>query len=142
MATALEPKQTVVTERQGSDRSFGYVFAVVFALIGLFPLWRLEAPRWWSLALAVGFAICAALFPRVLNPLNRAWLAFGKLLHRIVSPVVMGAVFFLAVTPTALIMRLRGRDLLSRKWRPDLSSYWIEREPVTQPPSETMKKQF
>ena len=142
MATALEPKQTVVAERQGSDRSFGYVFAVVFAVIGLFPLWRLEAPRWWSLALAVGFAICAALFPHVLNPLNRGWLAFGKLLHRIVSPVVMGAVFFLAVTPTALIMRLRGRDLLLRRWRPDLSSYWIEREAVTQPPSETMKKQF
>lgn len=142
MATALEPKRPAEAEKQASDRSFGYVFAVVFALIGLFPLWRLDVPRWWSLAIAAGFAVFAALFPHLLHPLNRAWLAFGKLLHRVVSPLVMGAVFFLAVTPTALIMRLRGHDLLLRRWRPDLSSYWIEREEVTLPPSETMKKQF
>jgi Saxitoxin biosynthesis operon protein SxtJ len=142
MATALEPKRVAEAERQGSDRSFGTVFAVVFALIGLFPLWRLEAPRWWSLAIAAGFALLAILFPHVLHPLNRAWLAFGRLLHKIVSPLVMSAVFFLVVTPTALIMRLRGRDLLSRRWHPQQSSYWIEREVLAQPPSETMKKQF
>ena len=88
------------------------------------------------------FAVFAALFPHLLHPLNRVWLALGKLLHRIVSPLVMGAVFFLVVTPTALIMRLRGRDLLSRRWHPEQSSYWIEREAAAQPPSETMKKQF
>ena len=142
MATALEPKRAAEAEKQGSDRAFGYVFAVVFALIGLFPLWRLDTPRWWALAIAAGFAAMAVVAPQVLGPLNRAWLAFGKLLHRIVSPLVMGAVFFLAVTPTALIMRLRGRDLLSRRWRADLSSYWIEREPAALPQSETMKKQF
>ena len=142
MATALEPKRIGEAERQGSDRSFGYVFAVVFALIGLYPLWRLESPRLWSLVIAAGFAIFAFLFPHLLHPLNRAWLAFGRLLHKIVSPLVMGAVFFLAVTPTALIMRLRGRDLLLRRFRPELTSYWIEREALAQPPSETMKKQF
>jgi len=113
MATALEPKRIAEAEKQGSDRSFGYVFAVVFALIGLFPLWRLEAPRWWSLAIAVGFAVIAAVYPGVLGPLNRLWLAFGKLLHRIVSPLVMGAVYFLAVTPTGLLMRLRGRSAVA-----------------------------
>jgi len=142
MATALEPKRVAEAEKQGSDRSFGYVFAVVFALIGLFPLWRLDAPRWWSLAIAFGFAIVAVFYPRALGPLNRLWLAFGRLLHRIVSPLVMGAVYFLAVTPTGLIMRLRGYDLLSLRRRPDLSSYWIERETASLPPSETMKKQF
>lgn len=142
MATALEPKRVAEAERQGSDRSFGYVFAVVFALIGLFPLIRLEAPRAWSLAIAAVFALFAALFPHLLHPLNRAWLAFGRLLHKIVSPVVMGAIFFLAVTPTALIMRWRRRELLSLRFRPDQPSYWIERETPTLPPSETMKKQF
>ena len=142
MTTALEPKRAAEAEKQGSDRSFGYVFAVVFALIGLYPLVRLDAPRWWSLAIAVAFAAVAALVPHVLGPLNRAWLAFGRLLHRIVSPLVMGAIYFLAVTPTGLIMRLRGHDLLSLRRRPDLSSYWIEREPAAEPPSETMKKQF
>src|SRR5687768_12966525 len=110
MATALEPKRAAETEKQGSDRAFGYVFAVVFTLIGLFPLWRLEAPHWWAIAIAAVFLFFAVLFPHLLNPLNRAWLAFGRLLHRIVSPLVMGAVFFLAVTPTAVIMRLRGHD--------------------------------
>ena len=142
MATALEPKRVAEAEKQGSDRSFGYVFAVVFALIGLFPLWRLDAPRWWALAIAAAFALIAVLYARALGPFNRAWLAFGRLLHRIVSPLVMGAVFFIAVTPTGLIMRLRRRDLLSLRRRPDLSSYWIEREAETLPPSETMKKQF
>ena len=142
MATALEPRRATEAEKQGSDRSFGYVFAMVFAVIGLFPLWRLEAPRWWCLAIAALFAVFAALFPHLLHPLNRVWLALGKLLHKIVSPLVMGAVFFLVVTPTALIMRLRGRDLLSRRWHPEQSSYWIEREVLAQPPSETMKKQF
>jgi hypothetical protein len=142
MATALEPKRVAEAEKQGSDRSFGYVFAAVFALIGLLPLWRLEAPRWWSLALAVGFAVVAAVYPGALGPLNRIWLAFGKLLHRIVSPIVMGAVYFLAVTPTGLLMRMRGRDLLSLQRRPDLSTYWIERDAAALPPSETMKKQF
>ena len=142
MATALEPKRVAEAEKQGSDRSFGYVFAVVFALIGLFPLWRLEAPRWWALAIAAAFVLIAVVYPQALGPLNRLWLAFGRLLHRIVSPLVMGAVFFLAVTPTGLIMRLRRPDLLSLRRRPDLSSYWIEREAETLPPSETMKKQF
>jgi hypothetical protein len=142
MATALEPRRAAEVEKQGSDRAFGYVFAVVFALIGLFPLWRLDAPRWWALAIAIGFAAVAVAAPHMLGPLNRAWLAFGKLLHRIVSPLVMGAVFFVAVTPTALIMRLRGHDLLLRRLRPDLPSYWIEREPAALPQSETMKKQF
>ena len=142
MATALEPKRIAEAEKQGSDRSFGYVFAVVFALIGLFPLWRLDAPRWWALAIAAAFVLIAVLYPQALGPLNHLWLAFGRLLHRIVSPLVMGAVFFLAVTPTGLIMRLRRPDLLSLRRRPDLSSYWIEREAETLPPSETMKKQF
>ena len=141
MATAIEPKH-VVEERQGSDRSFGLVFATVFALIGLYPLVHFLAPRWWSLAIAALFGLLALAAPQTLRPLNRAWLAFGRLLHRIVSPLVMGAVFFLAVTPTAVIMRLRGRQLLSLKWRKDLSSYWIEREADARPLSDSMKKQF
>ena len=94
------------------------------------PLWRSESPRWWALVIAAAFAIVALIRPQVLHHLNRAWLAFGKLLHRIVSPIVMSALFFLCVTPTAWIMRMRGKDLLSLKRRPDLKSYWIDREPI------------
>jgi hypothetical protein len=68
-------------------------------------------------------------------------LALGRLLHRVVSPIIMGVIFFVCVTPIAWIMRLRGKDVLSLGRRDDLSSYWITREP--QPPaSETMKRQF
>ncbi len=141
MATVLEPSLAPAPAPESSDRSFGLVFAAVFALIGGLPLVHLAPPRWWAFAVALVFALLALLRPALLHPANRAWLAFGALLHRVVSPLVMSAVFFLCVTPVAWIMRLRGKDVLSLERRPDLSSYWIGREP---PPaaSETMKRQF
>ena len=91
---------------------------------------------------AAAFAVLALVQPQLLHLLNRAWLAFGRLLHRIVSPLVMGMLFFAAVTPTGWLMRLRGHDLLSLKRRPELKSYWIRREAESQPAPETMKNQF
>jgi predicted membrane metal-binding protein len=141
MATVLEPSIDRGPAPESSDRSFGLVFAAVFALIGSQPLWHLNQPRWWAYGVAIAFALFALLWPRVLHPLNRVWLALGRLLHRVVSPIIMGAVFFLCVTPIAWIMRLRGKDVLSLKRRPDLSSYWIKRE-AAEPAPETMKRQF
>jgi len=141
MATILEPSVAREPAPESSDRSFGYVFAVVFVLIGCWPFFNWEPPRWWALGIAVAFAAIAFVRPQTLHSLNRAWLALGRLLHRVMSPIVMGAVFFLCVTPTGWIMRLRGKDLLSRKRRPDLSTYWIAREP-TLPKPDAMKKQF
>ena len=141
MATALEPSVIRGPAPESSDRSFGFVFAAVFALIGCWPLLRLGLPRWWALALAVAFALLALARPQLLHPLNLAWLALGRLLHRVISPLIMGMIFFLCVTPIAWIMRFRGKDVLSLARRRDLSTYWITREP--QPPaSETMKRQF
>jgi len=141
MATALEPSVIRGPAPESSDRSFGFVFAAVFALIGCWPLLRLGLPRWWALALAVAFALLALARPQILHPLNLAWLALGRLLHRVISPLIMGMIFFLCVTPIAWIMRFRGKDVLSLARRRDLSTYWITREP--QPPaSETMKRQF
>jgi predicted membrane metal-binding protein len=141
MATVLEPSLPRGPAPESSDCSFGLVFAGVFALIGCWPLLYLQAPRWWALAIAAAFAGIALARPQILHPLNRAWLALGLLLHRIVSPLVMGAIFFLCVTPIAWIMRLRGKDVLSLARRPDLSSYWIAREPPP-PATETMNRQF
>jgi hypothetical protein len=141
MATVLEPSIERGPAPESSDRSFGLVFAAVFCIIGGWPLWHWEAPRWWALVVAAGFAVVALVRPQVLHPLNRLWLAFGRLLHKIVSPLVMGVVFFAAVTPTGWIMRLRGKDVLSLKRRPDLRSYWIKRD-VAAPEAETMKNQF
>ena len=141
MANVLEPSLARGPGPESSDRSFGLVFAAVFSVVGGVPLLRLEQPRWWAFGVAALFALLAVLWPDLLHPLNRAWLALGRLLHRVVSPLVMSAVFFLCVTPVAWIMRLRGKDVLSLARRPDLPSYWIAREP-SPPPSETMKRQF
>jgi hypothetical protein len=102
---------------------------------------HLAGPRWWALALAAGFTVVAFIRPQILRPLNRGWLALGPLLNRIVSPLVMGAIFFLVVTPVALIARLRGRDVLSLRRRPELASYWIQR-PRAPLVAESMKRQF
>jgi hypothetical protein len=141
MATVLEPSVARGPEPESSDRSFGFVFAAVFAIIGCLPLLHLAVPRWWALGIALAFGLAAVVWPQILHPLNQAWLALGRVLHRVVSPLLMGVIFFVVVTPIAWIMRLRGKDVLSLARRTDLSSYWIAREP--QPPaSETMKRQF
>ena len=141
MTNALEPTRRSAATPESSDRAFGFVFAVVFALVGGWPLVQGDAPRWWALAFAAAFAIVALLQPKILRPLNRAWQIVGLLLHRVMSPLVMSAIYFLCVTPIAVVMRWRGKDVLSLKRRPDLSSYWIPREPPP-PHSESMKRQF
>lgn len=114
-----------------SDRSFGFVFVVVFLVIGLWPLlsdWTaFETIRLWSVGIAALILLVALVRPTILAPANRVWMKFGLLLHRIVSPIMLGAMFFVALTPVALFMRLRGKDLLALKPRSDAKSYWIER---------------
>ena len=139
MATVLEPRVDRGPAPESSDRSFGVVFAGVFALIACWPLWSAQSPRWWALGLAATFALFAVVRPGILRPLNRAWLALGRLLHLVVSPLVMGAIFFLCVTPIGWIMRRRGKDVLSLARRSDLSSYWITRDRAE---AQSMKNQF
>ena len=125
----------------GSERAFGLVFAAVFALIGLFPLWNGAPVRLWALVVAAGFAAAAALIPRSLRPLNLLWFRFGMLLHKVVSPIVMGLLFYATVTPTALLMRLFGKDPLRLRFDRSAKSYWIARVPPG-PAPDTMRYQF
>jgi hypothetical protein len=117
-----------------SDRAFGLVFAAVFLAIAVVP-WlfggRFHA---WSLGVAAAFGALALAAPRILAPLNRLWLRFGLLLHRIVSPVVLGIMFFLVVTPIGLLMRALGKDPLRLRFDRAASTYWIPREPPGPPP--------
>ena len=115
--------------KHGSDRSFGLTFAVVFLIIALLPLRHHLPVRWWAVALAVAFALAAFLAPRLLAPLNRLWARFGDLLHKITTPLVMGLLFFGALTPVASILRLSGKDPLRLKRDSKAASYWIERRP-------------
>lgn len=124
-----------------SDRSFGFVFAALFAVIGFGPLVRGHDIRWWSVALAVVFLAIAAVRPSLLKPLNRLWLAFGLLLHRPVNLIVMGLLFYAVITPMAVLMRLLGKDLLRLAPTPGVASYWIARTPPG-PAPDSMSRQF
>lgn len=142
MAGKLHEAHAASVEIQvGSERSFGIVFFVVFAVIGLWPLLGGNPVRLWSMAIAVGFLVAAFVFPRVLKPLNLLWFKFGILLHHVVTPLVMGLIFFVTVTPTGILMRLFGLDPMRMKRDPKRTSYWIVRDPPG-PSPESLKNQF
>ena len=124
-----------------SNRSFGLVFAAVFLIIALFPLISGGAFRWWSAALAFAFGTTALMMPTLLHPLNRAWTRLGVLLHRVVSPIILGFMFYAVVTPIGLLMRALGKDPLRLRFDGDASSYWIARTPPG-PTPERLKDQF
>lgn len=127
--------------RAGSDRSFGIVFAVAFAVLAAWPLKSGGEPRVWALAAAVAFLLPALLRPRLLRPLNLLWFRLGLVLGAAVAPVVMSLLFFLVVTPIGWIVRAMGKDLLRLKLDRNAASYWIERDDERNPMG-TMKNQF
>jgi hypothetical protein len=141
MRAVTEGHQIAEEIRPGSDRNFGLVMAAAATIFGCLPLLRAAPPHWWLLTLAVIFGAAAYVAPRALFPLNYAWFRLGLLLHRVISPVVIGAIFFLCVTPIGVIMRIIGKDVLSLRRRPDLPSYWIVRDPPG-PEPKSMTDQF
>ncbi len=112
-----------------SDRSFGLTFATVFTVLGAWLLWRRSAYFAVPLAVAGLFLLVSIALPRALHPINVGWMRVGLLLGRVVSPVVMGVLYFGFLTPIAVVMRVRGRDELRRRFIPALSTYWIRRDP-------------
>ena len=120
-----------------SNRNFGLVFFVVFLIVALWPLKYEEDIRLWSLALSLIFFILGVLNSKLLTPLNKLWFKFGIFLGTIISPIIMGIVYFLVVTPTSVFMRLLGKDLLNTKFSSN-RSYWIKREKNIG----SMKRQF
>jgi hypothetical protein len=134
-----DPAQTLP-----SERSFGLLFAALFAVLAGYG-WFFKG---WSLgivlsllALAAAFALCGFVAPKVLAPLNSLWFQLGQLLGKIVSPLVLGAIFFLILTPVSLLTRLFGRDELRLKRKALQSSYWLDRAPPG-PEPDSFKNQF
>ena len=121
-----------------SNRSFGLLFFIVFLIVALWPLKYEEDTRLWSLALSIIFFILGVLNSKLLTPLNKLWFKFGIFLGFIVSPIVMGIVYFLVVTPIGTFMRLLGKDLLKTSKVKSTYTYWIKRDKK----HSTMKKQF
>ena len=110
----------------GSNRSFGVIFSIVFLIIALYPLLNGNSIRIWSIILSLIFFILGLLNSNILSPLNKIWFKFGIILGGIVSPIIMGLVFFLVVTPTSLILKLFKKDILNLK-KNDSMSYWIKK---------------
>ena len=120
-----------------SNKSFGLVFFVFFLTISLFPLFKYDNIRIWAIIPAIIFLILGLLNSPILSPLNKIWFKFGILLGSFMSPIAMGIVFFIVVTPTSLIMKMFGKNLLGLK-KNNKKSYWIERSSI----KSKMKDQF
>ena len=121
-----------------TEKSFGFVFSIVFLIISLYPLIHSESFRLWSFVISIFFFLLAIFFPKTLSLPNKLWFKFGLLLGSIIAPFVMALVYFATVLPTGLIMRLAGKDLLKQKIDKNTKSYWIKRtEPIG-----SMKNQF
>ena len=125
----------------GTDRAFGVVFTIVFIVIGLWPLSLKSNVNLWALMVSLLLMIITLFKPSVLSPFNKIWTKFGVLLHKIISPFILGAIFYLAVVPTGIIMRLLGKDVLKLKMDANVSSYWEKRE-LSGPSPESMKRLY
>lgn len=124
-----------------SNRSFGFLFTAVFALVGGWMAWRqVAAYPWWLGASGLTLLVTLA-WPAWLAPFNRAWMKLADVLGRIVSPIVLGVLFYLVVTPFGFIKRLTGWDPMRRRFDATSSSYWIDRSPPG-PPPDSLKNQF
>jgi hypothetical protein len=110
-----------------SNRSFGLVFFAFFLIVGLWPIFEYEDVRIWSIIAAFIFLILGILDSKYLTPLNRFWMKFGLFLGKIISPIVMGIVFFLVVTPIGIIMKIFRKDLLNIRYNKN-QSYWVYRK--------------
>ena len=120
-----------------SNRSFGIVFFIVFLLIALYPLLKGNDLRIWSLVISFIFLALGLINSKILTPLNRLWFKFGLLLGKFISPLIMGIIFFVVVTPIGIIMRLLKKDLLNLKYNKK-ETYWINKSG----PKSKMKNQF
>lgn len=141
----MQTHETVTSFRKislGSNWKFGLAFGVLFAILGLWPLFRQGgSPKWGLIALSAAILSVALFRPHWLMPLNRGWFKLGLALNRIAGPVIMAILFFGAVVPLGWYLRRKGEDLLRLKLNSQSGTYWIERESPS-PALDSMKKQF
>lgn len=122
--------------KRKNNITFGILFFIFFLIIGLYPLISNEPIRIWSITVSLALLIITIINPNLFTFLNKLWIKFGILLGKIISPIVMGLVFFFTVTPIGILIKILKKDVMGLKRR--TSSYWITREDKVQ----SMKKQF
>lgn len=124
-----------------SDRAFGLVFFLVFILIAFAPMISAGEIRGWALIAGGVFLLAAIVRPSLLSSLNRGWTKFGLMVHQCASPIVLAILFFLIMSPYAIVMKLFHRDILNLSYQPESESYWINRK-TTNDVGQNMKNQF
>ncbi len=139
--TAHESLDNSHSIKTSSDRAFGFWFSGIFLTIALVVWYKTGNLKIWLLALSAVFGLLGAIRPSILSPLNRMWTKLGLLMGKVVSPIVMGILFFGVVTPMGVVMRIAGKDLLRLKFKPDDKSYWIPRDPPG-PDPQSLSNQF
>ena len=123
--------------KMSTNKNFGIVFFIFFFIIAMWPLLSSNDFRLWSLIISLIFLILGILDSKILTPLNKLWMKFGLFLGNLISPIIMGIIYFIVVTPTGLIMKILGKDLLLLK-KNNMQTYWIEKKD----PKTSMKNQF
>lgn len=123
------------------DRHFGALFTIVFAVLAGINYYRGGHAYLWLVGASAVIGVVTLVRPQLLRPFNALWMRFAALLHRIVSPLVLGAIFYVILTPVGVLQRITGRDTMRRKTEPQAKSYWIRREPPG-PPPESLRNQF
>ena len=127
--------------KASSNRTFGIVFAVFFAIVAFVRFVRSGQMPLWAMGLSILFLTLSFAAPQLLTPFNRLWTALGALLHRITNPIILGALYYLVFTPFGWFLRLLGNDFLRLRAQPRAASYWIVKQPSGPPPG-TMSSQF
>ena len=120
-----------------NNKSFGILFFIVFFIIAIWPILNSETIRIWAAVMSVVFLILGIINSNILTPLKKGWIKLGEILGKVISPIVMGFIYFIIITPIGILMRLIGKDLLNTKFNKD-KSYWVQRHQK----SGSMKKQF
>lgn len=106
-------------------RSFGYVMAGAFAIIGAIVWWKDGWATPYVFGVAGFFLFTGLVIPQVLRPLEWAWMKLAVILSFVMTRVILTLAFFLMITPFGLVMRLFGKDLLSLKFDKSKDSYWV-----------------
>lgn len=125
-----------------SDKSFGLLFTTVFAIVAAWIAWNGGALWIYFAGVSCIFLLLSLIRPRTLHPLNILWMRFGALLNMIVSPIILGVIFFGLLAPIAIFFKLRGRDPLHRKFDRGLASYWVKRDPPGPDAPTSFPRQF
>jgi hypothetical protein len=119
-----------ISVKPGSDRTFGFFIASVFLVIGVYPYFSAGGGlQIWCLSVGALFGFIALRHPQVLHQPNRYWVKLGLLLGKFISPLILAVIFFLVITPLAVIARMSGYDSLKlRKPKKHIQTYWVERD--------------